>query len=105
MAFISHTPVILPVDRPTGRRPADENVPIDEVSEIGGKYDWLVVGAGITGLSAAHRLGELVPQDRVLLVDARPGSPLRRSKTSSPSAASLLRFHQIHSVRSGSADA
>ncbi|WP_416882486.1 FAD-dependent oxidoreductase [Marivita sp.] len=72
MAFISHTPVILPLDRPTGRRPADEIVPIDEVSEIGGKYDWLVVGAGITGLSAAHRLGELVPQDRVLLVDARP---------------------------------
>ncbi|MEZ5913508.1 MAG: FAD-dependent oxidoreductase [Paracoccaceae bacterium] len=30
------------------------------------------MGAGITGLSAAHRLGELVPQDRVLMVDARP---------------------------------
>lgn len=72
MAYASQTPVIPPLDRPTGWRPADEIVPINEVSEIGGQYDWLVVGAGITGLSAAHRLGELVPQDLVLLVDARP---------------------------------
>lgn len=66
------TPAIPPLDRPTGWRPADEIVPIDETSSLYPDYDWLVVGAGITGLSAAHRLGELVPQDRVLLVDARP---------------------------------
>ena len=72
MSPSSHHPTVPPLDRPTGWRPADEIVPINEASEVGGQYDWLVVGAGITGLSAAHRLGELVPQDRVLLVDARP---------------------------------
>lgn len=50
----------------------DELVPVDETSQIEDSYDWLVVGAGITGLSAAMRLGELAPQDRALLVDARP---------------------------------
>ncbi|NBR53969.1 MAG: FAD-binding oxidoreductase, partial [Rhodobacteraceae bacterium] len=68
----SYSPTVPPLDRPTGWRPADEIIPVDETSEIGQQYDWLIVGAGITGLSAAHRLGELVPQDRVLLVDARP---------------------------------
>ncbi|UWQ79713.1 FAD-binding oxidoreductase [Leisingera sp. S132] len=66
------TPKIPPLDRPTGWRPADEIVPVSEEAAVEGRYDWLVVGAGITGLSAAHRLGELAPQDRVLLVDARP---------------------------------
>ncbi|MCB2136008.1 MAG: FAD-binding oxidoreductase [Rhodobacteraceae bacterium] len=66
------TPTIPPMDRPSGWRPAEEIVPIDDETPINGQYDWLVVGAGITGLSAAHRLGELVPQDRVLMVDARP---------------------------------
>lgn len=68
----SYSPTVPPLDRPTGWRPADEIIPVNETSEIGRQYDWLIVGAGITGLSAAHRLGELVPQDRVLLVDARP---------------------------------
>jgi glycine/D-amino acid oxidase-like deaminating enzyme len=68
----ARTPTIPPLDRPTGWRPADEVVPINENSPLCNDYDWLVVGAGITGLSAAHRLGELVPQDRILLVDARP---------------------------------
>ena len=31
--------------------------------------DWVVVGAGITGLAAARRLGELAPDARVLLLD------------------------------------
>ena len=61
MSPSSHHPTVPPLDRPTGWRPADEIVPINEASEVGGQYDWLVVGAGITGLSAAHRLGELVP--------------------------------------------
>lgn len=65
-------PTLPPLDRPTGWRPMDEMVPVDERSQIDGSYDWLVVGAGITGLSAAMRLGELAPQDRALLVDARP---------------------------------
>lgn len=33
------------------------------------KADWVVVGAGVTGLAAARRLGELAPDDRVILVD------------------------------------
>ena len=31
--------------------------------------DWVVVGAGVTGLAAARRLGELAPDARVLLLD------------------------------------
>lgn len=31
--------------------------------------DWVVIGAGVTGLAAARRLGELVPDARVLLLD------------------------------------
>ncbi len=31
---------------------------------------WLIIGGGYTGLSAAHRLAELCPEDKVILVDA-----------------------------------
>jgi glycine/D-amino acid oxidase-like deaminating enzyme len=31
--------------------------------------DWVVVGAGVTGLAAARRLGELAPEARVIVVD------------------------------------
>ena len=31
--------------------------------------DWVVVGAGVTGLAAARRLGELAPHARILLLD------------------------------------
>ncbi|MFQ5551920.1 MAG: NAD(P)/FAD-dependent oxidoreductase, partial [Gemmatimonadales bacterium] len=31
--------------------------------------DWVVIGAGVTGLAAARRLGELAPDARVLLLD------------------------------------
>ena len=33
--------------------------------------DWLVVGAGYTGLSAARKLGQLYPNQKILLVDAQ----------------------------------
>ena len=33
------------------------------------KADWVVVGAGVTGLAAARRLGELDPNARILLID------------------------------------
>ena len=32
--------------------------------------DWLIVGAGYTGLSAARKLGELFPQ-KIIIVDAQ----------------------------------
>ena len=32
--------------------------------------DWLVIGAGFTGLSAARRLAELHPGDRIVVLDA-----------------------------------
>jgi len=32
---------------------------------------WLVIGSGLTGLSAARRLAELNPDDKVMLLDAR----------------------------------
>ncbi|WP_424988108.1 NAD(P)/FAD-dependent oxidoreductase [Microbulbifer sp. S227A] len=65
-------PTLPPLDRPTGWRPMDELVPVDESTPVDASYDWLIVGGGITGLSAAMRLGEVAPQDRALLVDARP---------------------------------
>ena len=37
--------------------------------------DWLIVGAGYTGLSAARKLGQYCPNQKVLLVDAKCKSP------------------------------
>ena len=34
------------------------------------QVDWVVVGAGFTGLAAAHRLAELRPDDSIILLDA-----------------------------------
>tara|TARA_B100000674_G_scaffold74123_1_gene51264 strand:- start:1383 stop:2687 length:1305 start_codon:yes stop_codon:yes gene_type:complete len=33
--------------------------------------DWLIIGAGYTGLSAARKLGELCPNQKIILVDAQ----------------------------------
>ena len=33
--------------------------------------DWLIVGAGYTGLSAARKLSQLNPKHKVILVDAQ----------------------------------
>ena len=33
--------------------------------------DWLIVGAGYTGLSAARKLGQLFPNQSVIIVDAQ----------------------------------
>ena len=33
--------------------------------------DWLIVGAGYTGLSAARKLGKLHPNQKIILVDAQ----------------------------------
>ena len=33
--------------------------------------DWLVVGAGYTGLSAARKLSELNPNQKIILIDAQ----------------------------------
>ena len=33
--------------------------------------DWLIVGAGYTGLSAARKLGQLYPQKKIILVDSQ----------------------------------
>jgi glycine/D-amino acid oxidase-like deaminating enzyme len=46
------------------------------------KADWLIIGAGITGLSAAHSLAELHPQARIVVVDrqrAAQGASARNS--------------------------
>lgn len=65
-------PIIPPLDIPTGWRPVSDILPLGEDTRIAQNYEWLVVGAGITGLSAARRLAENRPGDRVLLADARP---------------------------------
>ena len=33
--------------------------------------EWLIIGAGYTGLSAARKLGELHPNQRIIIVDAQ----------------------------------
>ena len=33
--------------------------------------EWLIVGAGYTGLSAARKLGQLFPNQKIILVDAQ----------------------------------
>ena len=33
--------------------------------------EWLIVGAGYTGLSAARKLGQLYPNKKIILVDAQ----------------------------------
>ena len=33
--------------------------------------EWLIIGAGYTGLSAARKLGQLYPKQRIILVDAQ----------------------------------
>ena len=33
--------------------------------------EWLIVGAGYTGLSAARKLGQLYPKQKILLIDAQ----------------------------------
>ena len=46
------------------------------------KADWLIIGAGITGLSAAHSLAQLHPQARIVIVDrqrAAQGASARNS--------------------------
>ena len=35
------------------------------------KCDWIIIGAGFTGLSAARKLGNLNPNKKIILVDAQ----------------------------------
>ncbi len=44
-----------------------------EFPALHGKHstDWLVIGAGYTGLAAARQLAELAPQKRIILIDAK----------------------------------
>ena len=44
--------------------------PVRETLKSTLNADWLVIGAGFTGLSAARRLSELHPNDRVVVLDA-----------------------------------
>ena len=33
--------------------------------------EWLIIGAGYTGLSAARKLGQIYPKKQILLIDAQ----------------------------------
>ncbi len=48
-----------------GERPAPHRLRGEQ------RADWAVLGAGYTGLAAAHRLAELLPEARVVVVDAQ----------------------------------
>ena len=44
--------------------------------------EWLIVGAGYTGLSAARKLGQLYPNQKILLVDAQQAGEGASSRNS-----------------------
>lgn len=46
------------------------------------QVDWVIVGAGFTGLSAAYRIAELNPQDSVILLDAEQAGKGASSRNS-----------------------
>ncbi len=48
-------------------------IPRSNIQSIKGNHDceWLVVGAGFTGLSAARKLGQLHPKEKIIIVDAQ----------------------------------
>ncbi len=39
--------------------------------EVNQDCEWLIVGAGYTGLSAARKLSQLLPNKKIILVDAQ----------------------------------
>ena len=47
--------------------------PRSNIKTLGKKLDceWLIVGAGYTGLSAARKLGQLFLNQKIILVDAQ----------------------------------
>lgn len=63
-----------PNDTPSGWVPANEFSVIGKApnGDRTNHFDWVVVGAGFTGLAAARRLGELHPGQTVALVEAKP---------------------------------
>ena len=42
-----------------------------QVLEKNEECEWLIIGAGYTGLSAARKLGQLYPNQKIILVDAQ----------------------------------
>ncbi len=49
-------------------------IPRYNIKSLGQKKvecDWLIIGAGYTGLSAARKLGQLYPNQKIILVDAQ----------------------------------
>ena len=47
--------------------------PRNNIDKLSSNLDceWLIVGAGYTGLSAARKLGQLYPNQKIILVDAQ----------------------------------
>ena len=67
MATIS----ILPKDdRTNGWSAILPERPITPALKGGQHADWVVIGAGYAGLAAARRLGEMRPDDKVILLEA-----------------------------------
>ena len=48
-------------------------IPREKIKSLSGSNisDWLIIGAGFTGLSAARKLGHLFPDQKIILVDAQ----------------------------------
>ena len=48
--------------------PATGNLPVLNTAEV---VDWLIVGAGFPGLSAARRLQQEAPNDRIIVLETK----------------------------------
>ena len=48
-------------------------IPRTDIKSLDKNYDceWLIIGAGYTGLSAARKLGQIYPNQKIILVDAQ----------------------------------
>ena len=58
--------------------------PVSPFPELEGdrQVDWVIVGAGYTGLSAAYRIAELSPNDSIILLDAEQAGKGASSRNS-----------------------
>ena len=48
-------------------------IPRENIKSLSSNIDceWLIIGAGYTGLSAARKLGQILPNQKIILVDAQ----------------------------------
>ena len=59
--------------------------------------EWLIIGAGYTGLSAARKLGQLYPNQKIIIVDAQLAGEGASSRNSGYLVDTTLKFPKAFS--------